>query len=65
MILRQLLSENLPEDFHSGTIGYLSRSELVMAAEEQKKTLMECYPDSEMADEYRALSEAVLAICKN
>ena len=37
----------------------------VMAAEEQKKTLMECYPDSEMADEYRALSEAVLAICKN
>lgn len=57
--------QELAEDFHSGTIGYLSRSELVMAAEEQKKTLMECYPDSEMADEYRALSEAVLAICKN
>ena len=36
-----------------------------MSAEEQKKTLMECYPDSEMADEYRTLSEAVLAICKN
>ena len=57
--------QELAEDFHSSTIGYLSRSELVMAAEEQKKTLMECYPDSEMADEYRALSEAVLAICKN
>ena len=57
--------QELAEDFRSGTIGYLSRSELVMAAEEQKKTLMECYPDSEMADEYRALSEAVLAICKN
>ena len=57
--------QELAEDFHSGTIGYLSRSELVMAAEEQKKTLMECYPDSEMADEYRALSEAVLAICRN
>ena len=57
--------QELAEDFHSGTIGYLSRSELVMTAEEQKKTLMECYPDSEMADEYRALSEAVLAICKN
>ena len=57
--------QELAEDFHSGTIGYLSRSELVMSAEEQKKTLMECYPDSEMADEYRALSEAVLAICKN
>ena len=57
--------QELAEDFHSGTIGYLSRSELVMKAEEQKKTLMECYPDSEMADEYRALSEAVLAICKN
>ena len=36
-----------------------------LLSEEQKKTLMECYPDSEMADEYRALSEAVLAICKN
>ena len=57
--------QELAEDFRSGTIGHLSRSELVMAAEEQKKTLMECYPDSEMADEYRALSEAVLAICKN
>ena len=57
--------QELAEDFHSSTIGYLSRSELVMKAEEQKKTLMECYPDSEMADEYRALSEAVLAICKN
>ena len=57
--------QELAEDFRSGTIGYLSRSELVMAAEEQKETLMECYPDSEMADEYRALSEAVLAICKN
>ena len=57
--------QELAEDFHSSTIGYLSRSELVMEAEEQKKTLMECYPDSEMADEYRALSEAVLAICKN
>ena len=57
--------QELAEDFHSGTIGYLSRSELVMTAEEQKKTLMECYPDSEMTDEYRALSEAVLAICKN
>lgn len=57
--------QELAEDFHSGTVGHLSRSELVMSAEEQKKTLMECYPDSEMADEYRALSEAVLAICKN
>lgn len=34
--------QELAEDFHSSTIGYLSRSELVMAAEEQKKTLMEC-----------------------
>ena len=29
--------QELAEDFHSSTIGYLSRSELVMAAEEQKK----------------------------
>ena len=46
-------------------LGTSPEGELEMAAEEQKKTLMECYPDSEMADEYRALSEAVLAICKN
>ena len=57
--------QELAEDFHSGTIGYLSRSELVMAAEEQKKSLMECYRDRERADEYGALREAVLAICKN
>lgn len=56
--------QELVEDFHSGTIGYLSRSELVMKAEEQGKTLMECYPDSEMAEEYRTLTEQILNVCE-
>ena len=55
--------QELGNDFHSSTIGYLSRSKLVMEAEEQKKTLMECYPDSEMAQEYRTLANQILKAC--
>ena len=53
----------LAEDFHTSVIGTLSHSELVALAEEQQKTLMECYPESEMAEEYRVLAAQMYRIC--
>ena len=47
----------LADDFHTAVIGTLSHSEQVALAEEQGMTLMECYPDSAMAGEYRALAK--------
>ena len=54
----------LAEDFHTQVVGTLSRSDLVLAAEEQGKTLLEAYPESEMAGEYRTLAEQILNACK-
>ena len=53
----------LADDFHTAVIGTLSHSGQVALAEEQKKTLMECYPTGEMADEYRALAMQMYRIC--
>jgi len=47
----------------AANIGTLSHSGQVALAEEQKKTLMECYPTGEMADEYRALAMQMYRIC--
>ena len=55
--------EELAEDIHSKVIGTLSRSALVTDAEEQKKTVIEAYPDSEMAEEYRILAEEIRTLC--
>ena len=55
--------QELAEDFQTTIVGKLTRSDLVTDAEEQGKTLMECYPDSEMAEEYRTLAENILKIC--
>ena len=52
--------QELADDFHTSVIGMLSHSEQVILAEEQGKTLMECYPDSVMAEEYRALARAMV-----
>ena len=56
--------EELAEDFCTSVIGTLSYSEQVPLSEEQKKTLMECYPDSAMAGEYRTLAKQMNAICR-
>ena len=56
--------EELAEDFCTSVIGTLSYSEQVPLSEEQKKTLMECYPDSAMAGEYRTLAKQMYAICR-
>ena len=51
----------LADDLHTEIIGRLPRSETVQNAEELQKTVLEAFPDSEMAANYRALAGAVLA----
>lgn len=53
----------LADDFQTAVIGTLSHSSQVALAEEQQKTLMECYPESEMAEEYCALAVQMYRIC--
>lgn len=54
----------LADDFHTAVIGTLSRSELVPQAEEQQQILLEAYPDSPMAREYRTLAAQIIAVCR-
>ena len=64
VIIEEEKVQELADDFETTVVGKLTRSELVTDAEEQGKTLMECYPDSEMAEEYRTLTENILKICR-
>ena len=54
----------LSDDFKTSVVGTLSRSEQVLLAEEKQQILLEAFPDSEMADEYRKLAEQILAVCE-
>lgn len=56
-------AEKLARDIDSKIIGTLSRSDLVQEAENLGKTVIESFPDSEMAEEYRMLARTVLEIC--
>ena len=53
----------LADDFKISVVGTLSRSEQVLLAEEQQ-ILLEAFPDSKMADEYRKLAEQIMAVCE-
>lgn len=53
----------LANDISSKIIGTLSRCDLVQEAEDLGKTVIEAFPDSEMAKEYRLLAKQVLEIC--
>lgn len=53
----------LAEDIHSSIIGTLSRSEIVLAAEDLNQTVIEAFPDSDMAEEYRVLAKKVIQEC--
>ena len=53
----------LAEDIHSSVIADLSRSDTVQEAEDLGKTVIEAFPDSSMAAEYRALARTILTIC--
>ena len=54
-------AKELAEDLHTDIIARLPRSETVQNAEELQKTVLEAFPDSDMAAQYRALAKAVLA----
>ncbi len=56
-------TRELAEDFHSEIIGVLPQSALVQEAEAMGQTVLEAYPDSAMADAYRALADRMLAKC--
>ena len=53
----------LAEDIHSQVIATLSRSDTVQDAEELGKTVVEAFPDSPMAEEYRVLARVLLENC--
>ena len=53
----------LAEDIHSPVIATLSRSDTVQEAEDLGKTVVEAFPDSAMAEEYRTLARIMLEIC--
>ncbi len=55
--------QELAEDISSEVIAALSRSDTVQEAEELGKTVIEAFPESEMAHEYRALAEKLLVNC--
>ena len=56
--------QELAEDFNTSIVGTLSRSETVQDAEELNKTVIEAFPDSPMAEEYRKLADTILGICE-
>lgn len=55
----------LAQDFSSAIIGTISRSELVQLAEDQHMCLLEAYPDSEQAENYRQVAENILRISQS
>ncbi len=50
----------LSEDTHTPVTGWLNFSQTVREAEELHKTVLEAFPGSEMAQEYRTLADAVM-----
>ncbi|MDR1953625.1 MAG: nitrogenase iron protein [Clostridiales Family XIII bacterium] len=57
------LAEQLARDTGSEIIAHISRSSDVQLAEEQAKTVIEALPDCEIAHEYRALADKIVALC--
>lgn len=53
----------LAEDIDSKIIADLDRSDTVLSAEEIGKTVIEAFPDSPMAQQYRALADIILNEC--
>lgn len=55
--------QELADDIHSKIIGILDRSEIVQQAEELNKTVVEAFPDSDIALQYKSLALNVLKSC--
>ncbi len=56
--------EILAEDFHTVITGELPYSETVQQAEPLQKTVIEAFPDSDMAQVYRELAQNLLRACR-
>ena len=54
----------LAQDIHSEVVATLSRSDTVQEAEDLGKTVVEAFPNSEMAGEYRELAKKLLEVCE-
>lgn len=54
--------QELADDVHSRIIGSLHHSELVLEAEERHQTVLEAFPESSMAEEYRKLAAQIAAV---
>ena len=57
------LVEEFARDAGTQVVKAIPRSSFVQRAEEQKKTVVEAYPKSDMAREYLDLADRVLSIC--
>lgn len=57
------LVEEFAREAHSGIVKTIPRSSFVQRAEQQHKTVVEAYPESDMAREYMELADCVLAVC--
>lgn len=53
----------LAADISSEVIAALSRSDTVQETEDLGKTVVETFPHSPMAQEYRALAQKLLEVC--
>ncbi|MBQ2724185.1 MAG: AAA family ATPase [Clostridia bacterium] len=54
----------LAKDVGTSVVGTISRSQVVTDAEELGKTVVEAFPDSDMAKEYRTIAQTMLEICR-
>lgn len=56
--------KELAYDINSSIIGSLSRSETVQEAEDLNQTVIEAFPESAMAEEYRILADKIMQVSK-
>ena len=54
----------LSQDLHTQIVGSLDRSELVQEAEELGETVISAFPESAIADSYRALADRIASDCE-
>lgn len=59
----EALVGQVAEETGSRIIGKIRRSPFVQQAEDQKQTVIEAYPDCDIAGDYRALAETIAEIC--
>ena len=56
-------AEELAADFHSSVIAEIDRSDLVSEAEDMRKTVIEAFPESFAAEQYKTLADKIAELC--